>query len=99
MLQQALKNAGFYYYAIDGTVGKNLMKAVIKFQKYSGLEITGYPDKVFVFLLANQKRRVLPPPPPPVVIKVPPEPKPKNIIIEPIDTDNAVQVNQELITQ
>jgi hypothetical protein len=99
MLQQALKNTGFYYYAIDGTVGKNLMKAVIKFQKYSGLEITGYPDKVFVFLLANHKKRVLPPSPPPVVIKVPPEPKPKNIIIEPIDTDNAVQVNQELITQ
>jgi len=75
------------------------MKTVIKFQKYSGLETTGYPDKEFVFLLANQKRRILPPPQPPVVIKVPPEPKPKNIIIEPIDTDNAVQVNQELITQ
>jgi general secretion pathway protein A len=100
MLQQALKNAGFYYdYAIDGTVGKNLMKAVIKFQKYSGLETTGYPDKVFVFLLANQKRKGLPPPPPPVVINVPPEPKPENITIEPIDTDNAVQINQELITQ
>jgi hypothetical protein len=100
MLQQALKNAGFYYdYAIDGTVGKNLMKAVIKFQKYSGLETTGYPDKVFVFLLANQKRKGLPPPPPPVVINVPSEPKPEEITIEPIDTDNAVQVNQELITQ
>jgi len=96
MLQQALKNAGFYYSTIDGTVGKNLMQAVVKFQRYSELKITGYPDKAFIFLLANQQRKASPPLPP-VVIKAPSEAKPKNTIEEQINKDNAVQVNPEII--
>jgi len=94
LLQQALKNAGNYHYAIDGIVGRNLMGTVVRFQRQFGLPVTGYPEKEFVFLLANKERRRLPSP---VVTEAAPEPETN--LIETIDTDNAVQVNQELITQ
>ena len=94
LLQQALKNAGIYYYAIDGIVGRNLMGTVVRYQRQFGLQVTGYPEKEFVFLLANEDRRRLPSP---VVTEAAPEPETN--LIETIDTDNAVQVNQELITQ
>ncbi len=92
LLQKALRKAGLYYSDIDGNVGKKLMKAVIQFQKQSGLEVTGYPDKKFIFLLMNRETRSLSPP----VVFVSP---PAKIRIVQVDTDNAVRINREFISQ
>ncbi|HIC84992.1 MAG TPA: peptidoglycan-binding protein, partial [Desulfobacterales bacterium] len=49
--------ASFNYYRddIDGIVGPNLMRAVVKFQKEMGLKISGYPDVRTIFLLNSFK--------------------------------------------
>jgi len=93
-LQKALKKAGLYYSSIDGNVGKKLMKAVIQFQKQSGLEVTGYPDKKFIFLLMNRETKALSSS---VGIVSPSEQKPINRSSWQVDALNAVQINRELI--
>ena len=45
MAQMHLYTAGF-----DGKVGKNLMMAVIAFQKKMGLPVTGFPDVKTILL-------------------------------------------------
>jgi peptidoglycan hydrolase-like protein with peptidoglycan-binding domain len=39
---------------MDGKVGKNLMLAVVGFQKQMGLPVTGYPDAKTIFLLCRK---------------------------------------------
>jgi hypothetical protein len=59
LLQEMLGQTGFYHAELDGIVGKHLMQAVIRFQEQAGLEITGYPDALTVFMLAHAKKRNL----------------------------------------
>lgn len=40
-IQIALKNAGYYYGAIDGKIGRQSMKAIREFQKDHGLKVDG----------------------------------------------------------
>lgn len=44
-IQTALKNAGFYNGAIDGKIGKETTKAIMKFQKANGLADDGIVGK------------------------------------------------------
>jgi len=53
-LQKILAADNLYTDQLDGIVGKNLMKAIIHFQKKMALPITGYPDEKTVFLLCNR---------------------------------------------
>ncbi len=53
-LQERLAMLGLYNDAIDGNVGKNLMKAVINFQKQVGLPVSGSPDDRTLFYLCSQ---------------------------------------------
>ncbi|MCD6296521.1 MAG: AAA family ATPase, partial [Deltaproteobacteria bacterium] len=53
-LQEMLAIDRFYRDQLDGIVGRNLMKAIIDFQKKMGLPITGYPDERTIFLLCNR---------------------------------------------
>ncbi len=53
--QKMLTKIGMYADQIDGDVGRNLMKAVINFQKQNKLPVNGYPDERTLFLLCNQK--------------------------------------------
>ena len=56
-LQEVLASKGFYQDTLDGIVGKNLMKAIIRFQETMGLQITGYPDEQTIFLIFNHKEQ------------------------------------------
>jgi peptidoglycan hydrolase-like protein with peptidoglycan-binding domain len=40
-IQTALKNAGYYYGAIDGKLGKQSMRAIKEFQEENGLKVDG----------------------------------------------------------
>ena len=51
VLQEMLAAKHFYKDRIDGIVGRNLMKAIIRFQKQSALPVTGFPDEKTIFLL------------------------------------------------
>ena len=55
VLQERLAKMNLYNVDIDGIVGKNLMRAIIKFQVQAGLPVTGYPDAKTVFLLCHQE--------------------------------------------
>jgi len=47
-------SSGYYYNdRIDGVVGKNLMKAVVTFQREMDLPLTGFPDDTTLFLLCH----------------------------------------------
>jgi general secretion pathway protein A len=52
-LQEFLAQVGLYQAKLDGIVGKNLMQAILAFQKQAGLPVTGYPDEKTVFLLSH----------------------------------------------
>ncbi|MBW1730364.1 MAG: AAA family ATPase [Deltaproteobacteria bacterium] len=54
-IQQILAGLSLYTDSIDGIVGKNLMKALVEFQKKMALPVTGYPDPDTLFLLCNMK--------------------------------------------
>ena len=54
-IQQMLAKFRLYHDYMDGIVGKNLMKAIVEFQKQMGLRITGYPDQDTLFLMCNMK--------------------------------------------
>ncbi|MBW2095141.1 MAG: AAA family ATPase [Deltaproteobacteria bacterium] len=54
-LQELLANAHCYREPVDGIVGSGLMRAVLDFQKRMGIEVTGYPDRLTVFLLHVQE--------------------------------------------
>ncbi|MCP3953931.1 MAG: peptidoglycan-binding protein [Desulfobacterales bacterium] len=53
-LQEMLAKFDLYNDTIDGNVGKNLMKAVVNFQKQFGLPVSGSPDDRTLFYLCNQ---------------------------------------------
>ena len=53
LLQERLSACGFYKDLLDGIVGKNLMKAVIRFQEQAEIPVTGYPDEKTLFLLCH----------------------------------------------
>jgi len=50
-LQKMLAKINLYSGRLDGIVGKNLMLAVVNYQKQTGLPVTGYPDENTIFLL------------------------------------------------
>jgi general secretion pathway protein A len=50
-LQKLLAAGGYYRQELDGIVGSGLMKALVEFQRQTGIEVTGYPDQQTVFLL------------------------------------------------
>ncbi len=54
-LQKMLAQIDLYHDKFDGIVGKNLMLAVIDFQKKMEIPVTGYPNKQMLFLLSQQK--------------------------------------------
>jgi len=56
-LQEMLARIDLYQDALDGIVGKNLMQAIIQFQKQVDLTVTGYPDQTTIFLLAHYEKR------------------------------------------
>jgi general secretion pathway protein A len=53
-LQKMMAKIGLYTARMDGKVGKNLMLAVVDFQKQMGLSVTGYPDTKTIFLLCRK---------------------------------------------
>jgi hypothetical protein len=53
-LQEILAGFRMYNDTLDGSVGKNLMKAVINFQRLAGLPVSGSPDNRTLFYLCNQ---------------------------------------------
>lgn len=59
-LQKKLSDIGMYTDRLDGNVGKNLMKAVIMFQKKMALPVTGEPNARLVFLLCRAGERLQP---------------------------------------
>ncbi|RLB37063.1 MAG: hypothetical protein DRH12_14860, partial [Deltaproteobacteria bacterium] len=54
-LQQFLARLSFYNDTIDGIVGRNLMRALVEFQKSMSLPVTGYPDPDTLFLMCNME--------------------------------------------
>ncbi len=54
-LQKLLASLDYYRDDIDGIVGPNLMRAVVRFQDDMGLEVNGYPDSTTIFLLNTLK--------------------------------------------
>ena len=50
-LQKMFAKINLYSGRLDGIVGKNLMLAVVNYQKQMGLPVTGYPDETLIFLL------------------------------------------------
>ncbi|HDG97511.1 MAG TPA: AAA family ATPase [Desulfobacterales bacterium] len=52
-IQEILADLSLYHDNVDGIVGKNLMKAVVEFQKMMRLRVTGYPDQDTLFLMCN----------------------------------------------
>ncbi len=59
-LQELLAKFDLYHDTIDGNVGKNLMKAVVNFQKQAGLPVSGSPDDRTLFYLCNQVENTQP---------------------------------------
>ena len=57
-LQKMMAKMHLYTAPVDGTVGKNLMMAVVGFQKQMGLPVTGFPDSKTIFLLWNEVENV-----------------------------------------
>ena len=57
-LQRLLASFNYYRDDIDGIVGPNLMRAVVKFQKEMGLKISGYPDSRTLFMLSSLRESV-----------------------------------------
>lgn len=57
-LQKRLAKLHLYRYKVDGIVGNRLMEAVVRFQKQSGLPMTGFPDPVTLFWVCHQKAEV-----------------------------------------
>lgn len=57
-LQKRLAKLHLYQYKVDGIVGNRLMQAVVRFQKQSGLPMTGFPDPVTLFWVCHQKTEV-----------------------------------------
>jgi general secretion pathway protein A len=53
-LQKIFAKINLYSGPLDGIVGKNLMLAVVSFQKQAGLPVTGYPDENTIFLLFHE---------------------------------------------
>ncbi len=58
-VQRMLAGLNFYKDAVDGIVGKNLMKAIVEFQKRMSLPVTGFPDTRTLFLMCNMKENSL----------------------------------------
>ena len=52
-LQKMMTEMHLYTARLDGKVGKNLMMAVVGFQKQMGLPVTGFPDARTIFLLCH----------------------------------------------
>jgi len=52
ILQRLCAKVGLYAYPFDGIVGKQLMQAVIQFQKKNHLPVSGFPDDKTLFLLS-----------------------------------------------
>jgi len=52
-LEGLLAAVKLYYYHLDGIVGPKLMRAMNRFQKTRGLEVTGFPDEKTIFLLCE----------------------------------------------
>ena len=57
-LQKKMAEMHLYTAGFDGKVGKNLMMAVVGFQKQMGLPVTGFPDSKTIFLLWNEVENV-----------------------------------------
>jgi general secretion pathway protein A len=57
-LQEMMAKIGLYTAQMDGKVGKNLMLAVVGFQKQMGLSVTGYPDAETIFLLCREMESI-----------------------------------------
>jgi general secretion pathway protein A len=57
-LQKMMAKIGLYTSEMDGKVGKNLMLAVVDFQKQMGLSVTGYPDARTIFLLCREMEKI-----------------------------------------
>jgi pyruvate carboxylase len=53
-LQKMMAKMHLYTARLDGKVGKNLMMAVVGFQKQMGLPVTGFPDSKTIFLLCHE---------------------------------------------
>jgi general secretion pathway protein A len=53
-LQKMMAEMDLYTARFDRKVGKNLMMAVVDFQKQSGLPVTGFPDATTIFLLCHE---------------------------------------------
>ncbi len=58
-VQRILAGLNFYNDNMDGIVGKNLMKAIVEFQKRMSLPVTGFPDTRTLFLMCNMKENSL----------------------------------------
>jgi hypothetical protein len=57
-LQKLLAGLHLYRFNLDGIVGNRLMDAVIRFQRQSGLPVTGFPDPVTLFWVYHQNTEV-----------------------------------------
>jgi hypothetical protein len=57
-LQKMMAEMHLYTARLDGKVGKNLMMAVVGFQKQMGLPVTGFPDSKTIFLLWNEVENI-----------------------------------------
>jgi general secretion pathway protein A len=57
-LQKMMAKMHLYTARLDGKVGKNLMMAVVGFQKQMGLPVTGFPDSKTIFLLWNEVENI-----------------------------------------
>jgi len=54
-IQKILADLKLYNDEVDGIVGKNVMKALVEFQRKMKLRVTGYPDKDTIFLMCNME--------------------------------------------
>ena len=57
-LQKMMTEMQLYTARLDGKVGKNLMMAVVDFQKQMGLPVTGFPDAKTIFLLCHEMEKI-----------------------------------------
>jgi pyruvate carboxylase len=57
-LQKMMAKMHLYTARLDGKVGKNLMMAVVGFQKQMGLPVTGFPDSKTIFLLYHEVENI-----------------------------------------
>ncbi len=58
-LQWMLSELDLYHNILDGIVGEDLTKAIIRFQRERGLPVTGYPDDNTVFMLYHTDGEIL----------------------------------------